>query len=700
MNLTSLNIGELGRQIFARLLKSTASDGTLDDILYECEQQNEPYCDEEFPASNQSLVKNWRDPSCQDKQNWKQFKWLRPQEITSIKTSGKEIGIFVDSIDPSDINQGLLGDCYFLSCLSVLAENPQRIRRLFVTDQINEYGVYGVRICKNGEWREIVIDDRIPCQRGEPAFSKAIGNELWVPLMEKAWAKLHGSYDRVEAGFAENALRDLTGAPCEVIDSDEPNLWSKLMEAEKKGFLIAASAGKTDASKELLKNLGLVGSHSYGVLDVREVTLDNGRQEKLIKIRNPWGNFEWNGDWGDESKLWTPSLEKQVGLQKQNDGIFFMNMKDFCHYFGRVQICRIDDNFKHSSFKCNQSSGSYCLIKFVVQTDGLYNLSLLQQDERCFDRSDNYDYSIAKFILAKITSQNESKLELEYIGGILGKERDMYKEYQMLKKGEYYIFAEIDWVDGAFTSEFTLSSYGTGQTFFLRDDSQLYSKQEILSQIFLNCALQQLPDCNYSNYEKDQEPNIHKYYQVCKEGYRYIVYNNLSQDSTLVECVTYLVFDGLELVKPYKGQSFEITLKPKEKKIVLIKDVNPFSNSIRTQIQQKICFSTQKLLKLCKEKGEMSQREDSRSKQPVDIYQYELEHPNGICYLYENKTSNKTLEENIKFTINGLEIVEKPADGSNTVKVKLGPGESKLIELQKTSLNGYSISAGISYLVK
>jgi hypothetical protein len=39
--------------------------------------------------------------------------------------------------------------------------------------------------------------------------------------LEKAWAKIHGSYERIEAGFAENVLRDLTGAPSEVVHTDD-----------------------------------------------------------------------------------------------------------------------------------------------------------------------------------------------------------------------------------------------------------------------------------------------------------------------------------------------------------------------------------------------------------------------------------------------------------------------------------------------
>ena len=56
----------------------------------------------------------------------------------------------------------------------------------------------------------------------------------------------------------------------------------------------------------MLEELGLIGNHSYGILDVKEVTLSDGKKERLIKIRNPWGDFEWKGDWGDESELWTP----------------------------------------------------------------------------------------------------------------------------------------------------------------------------------------------------------------------------------------------------------------------------------------------------------------------------------------------------------------------------------------------------------
>ena len=63
------------------------------------------------------------------------------------------------------------------------------------------------------------MDDYFPCHSwGECCFTKARGNELWVLILEKAWAKLHGSYERIEAGLAHNVMRDLTGAPSFELD--------------------------------------------------------------------------------------------------------------------------------------------------------------------------------------------------------------------------------------------------------------------------------------------------------------------------------------------------------------------------------------------------------------------------------------------------------------------------------------------------
>lgn len=90
---------------------------------------------------------------------------------------------------------GILGDEPFLSAVAILAERPYLIRRLFLVSSYNELGIYRVRLCKNGRWEEVTVDELIPCYvKGEPIFATSSGNELWVPILEKAYAKLHGGY--------------------------------------------------------------------------------------------------------------------------------------------------------------------------------------------------------------------------------------------------------------------------------------------------------------------------------------------------------------------------------------------------------------------------------------------------------------------------------------------------------------------------
>ena len=105
-------------------------------------------------------------------------------------------------MSPDDVQQGSLGDCYFLSALSVLAEVPDRIHRLFILEGISEddksisgeelraLGCYRIRLCIGGEWKTVTIDDRLPCRLvdGElkPLFSHCHETQdFWVSLLEK-----------------------------------------------------------------------------------------------------------------------------------------------------------------------------------------------------------------------------------------------------------------------------------------------------------------------------------------------------------------------------------------------------------------------------------------------------------------------------------------------------------------------------------
>ena len=167
------------------------------------------FTDHDFAADNRENLAGeheWRDA-------FEKCQWERAFKIPCLTDDEGDLKIFFEDIAPSDIKQGQLGDCYFLCVLACLAERPNRIRKLFLDSEINEEGVYGVRMMDSGKIKEIVMDDYFPCHYSQPCFSQAKGNELWVMLLEKAYAKLHGSYERIEAGFPHNAMRDLTCCP-------------------------------------------------------------------------------------------------------------------------------------------------------------------------------------------------------------------------------------------------------------------------------------------------------------------------------------------------------------------------------------------------------------------------------------------------------------------------------------------------------
>lgn len=77
----------------------------------------------------------------------------------------------------------------------------------------------------------------------------------------------------------------------------------------------------------------------------------------------------------------------------------------------------------------------------------------------------------------------------------------------------------------------------------------------------------------------------------------------------------------------------------------------------------------------------------------LDIFVYTLKHGAGICYFYENLTSNRRLEETVRFKTTGLEIV---GHKGNDVHVSIGPGEAEFLELKALTPN-WSIQTSVSY---
>ncbi|KAL1327944.1 calpain-type cysteine protease DEK1 isoform X2 [Arachis hypogaea] len=301
------------------------------------------FTDEEFPPNDHSL---YVDPENPPAKLQVVSGWLRPGEIVRQNHLDCHPCLFSGAPNPSDVCQGRLGDCWFLSAVAVLTQFS-RISEVIITPEYNEEGIYTVRFCVQGEWIPVVVDDWIPCELpGKPAFATSKkGYELWVSILEKAYAKLHGSYEALEGGLVQDALVDLTGGAGEEIDmrSSEAQidlasgrLWSQLLRFKQEGFLLGA--GSPSGSDVHISSSGIVQGHAYSILQIREVD-----GHKLVQIRNPWANeVEWNGPWSDSSPEWTDRIKHKLKhVPQSKDGIFWMSWQDFQIHFRSIYICRV-----------------------------------------------------------------------------------------------------------------------------------------------------------------------------------------------------------------------------------------------------------------------------------------------------------------------------------------------------------------------
>ena len=175
--------------------------------------------DKDFPPTADS-VGPWKGKAPHEVN--KEIEWKRGNEICELATQdggGEDavahMRLFSGKIEPADIGQGQLGDCWLMTALACLSEFPGAIQNIFETDEYNARGRYVVRLyCgQKRRWEDVVVDDRIPVKAGgtTPIFAKPNGKELWVALLEKAFAKFVGNYNKLDGGFAIWGLQAMTG---------------------------------------------------------------------------------------------------------------------------------------------------------------------------------------------------------------------------------------------------------------------------------------------------------------------------------------------------------------------------------------------------------------------------------------------------------------------------------------------------------
>ncbi|CAD5219944.1 unnamed protein product [Bursaphelenchus okinawaensis] len=302
-----------------------------------CLAEKRLFEDPEFPANESSLYFSQRPKMS--------IEWKRPAEIVN------DPQLIVGGESRFDVKQGALGDCWLLAATANLTLREELFYRVVPPDQSfteNYAGIFHFQFWRYGKWVDVVVDDLLPTHNGELVYMHSQDhNEFWSALLEKAYAKLYGSYEALKGGFTSDAMEDFTGGLIEDYDIKElpkEHLLALMVRGFQMGSLFGCSIDADPEVTEARCDNGLVRGHAYSITALQTVSGPRG-MTPILRVRNPWGNdTEWNGAWCDGAPEWDyVSYEDRHKMQVvfKADGEFWMSFDDFVRNFEKLEQCNL-----------------------------------------------------------------------------------------------------------------------------------------------------------------------------------------------------------------------------------------------------------------------------------------------------------------------------------------------------------------------
>lgn len=403
---------QIVKQETATLFNAIGADASTDDTIKACVAQKIKFVDFGFPPDQKSL-------QIGSLVKLKVLPWERPNMFLSDENF-VQCRLFRNGVHPCNVDEGDLGDSWLTGGVAALAEFPDKIRDIFrhpesvqAGKREREQGIYRVTMNKNGWWTSVVVDDYLPVAGGRPKFARTKGDpaELWMSILEKAYAKVFGGYGFVVAGDPLHVLQDLSGMPCSSFDNafvessinETYQLFEHLRHYNENGYQIlfttptreailtarGAQSCSTAGQAEIgYTKAGLLLGHSYAVIKVGFFEEHNLR---LVQLRNPWGKAtaDWNGPWNKKDKNWAKftDVANYFKFDNQDDGTFFMEWPDVQDFFTGCGVCFLQHPMNDYRIRGTffQNVPTTCL-EINVARPVMMSIILSQDDKRGTDK--------------------------------------------------------------------------------------------------------------------------------------------------------------------------------------------------------------------------------------------------------------------------------------------------------------------------
>ncbi|CAG7681524.1 unnamed protein product [Allacma fusca] len=315
-----------------------------------CLKRGDLWEDPDFPAVQTSVFYHQTPPF--------QFVWKRPKEISAnpaFVSSGNNLQF--------DIVSGKLGDRWLVSCLGCLWLSRELFYRVVPADQTfadknivknsDDYaGIFRFRLWWCGEWREVLVDDRLPTVNARLVFiNSQHSDQFWASLLEKAYAKLHGSYEALKYGSTLDGFADLTGGITESIRlRQDPTSCSKILNKLLQmtsviTVAVHASAQPNRQADHKLAN-GIQIALNYRVYAVEKVDTYGGEPIQLVRLRASGLIAEYVGAWSKSSLEWDDvpaGVVDRLAVKQLADGEFWMPYGDFLKTFTHMEVIHLDE---------------------------------------------------------------------------------------------------------------------------------------------------------------------------------------------------------------------------------------------------------------------------------------------------------------------------------------------------------------------